>query len=246
MKIFIKLFTFINLRKKLILIIILALAVTLTSYLKYIGFLNFETIILELQSHPVLAPSIFVLGYSLMVVFLIPTLPMNLGAGLIWGTVWGGILTVISTAMGATAAFYLSRYIAHDYFEHRFKGRKTWDWLQNEMQQQNWKIVALTRSNPAFPFGLSSYFFGLTKLSFKNYFWPTVGFVIPPAFIFAGLGDAIGGIALNGQTSSILNWVFLTGLFVAALMVMYFVAQWRKYLKSTDPNFKNIDTIKSA
>jgi len=172
-----------------------------------------------------------------MIIFLVPTLPMNIGAGFLWGALGGGIITLVSATTGASLAFLVSRYLVHDYFEQKFKNGRTWSWLQNEMKNQSWKAVAFTRANPAFPFGLLSYFFGLTKITFGSYFWSTAGFIFPGVFVFAAIGASLGGLVLDGETSAILNNVFLAGVFVALVVLLRFVVKYYTHISSSGNPF---------
>lgn len=239
MSIFIKLFEFINNQKKVFLALATGVLVIVALYLRRGGLFNTESIIASLENYPIAAPLIFTVIYALMIVFLVPTLPMNIGAGLLWGTFLGGIITLLSATTGASIAFLLSRYLAHDYFEKRFKNGRTWNWLQNEIKNQNWKAVAFTRANPAFPFGLLSYFFGLTKISFRSYFWSTTGFIFPGVFVFSAVGASLGGLVLDRETSAILNNVFLAGIFVALIVIVRLALKWYAHIatpESTEDN----------
>jgi uncharacterized membrane protein YdjX (TVP38/TMEM64 family) len=72
-------------------------------------------IILFLGENPFLAPTLFILIYAVMVLFFLPTLPMNLLGGLIWGTYLGGALTVVGASLGSTCAFLMARYFAYEF-----------------------------------------------------------------------------------------------------------------------------------
>ena len=57
-------------------------------------FLYPQTLFEFLNTHPKLAPAAFIAVYVMMTLLLLPTLPLNLGAGFLWGPYWGGSLHV--------------------------------------------------------------------------------------------------------------------------------------------------------
>jgi len=202
---------------------VLALAMTLLLVgfyaLRHHGYLAPESIMSFFQSHPFLAPLVFLIIYAASVVCLIPTLPLNLGAGLIWGPYWGGILTVLGASTGAASAFLAARYLAADYLNARFDSA-AWRWLREEIHRKGWKAVAFVRVNPVFPFGPSSYFFGLTPVGFRSYFTATMLSILPLSFTFAAIGHSIGSIVLEGDVHSLLRSLVLVSLAVTVLVLL--------------------------
>lgn len=202
-------------------------------YLRKIDYLTIENLISVLRFHPFLAPFLFILFYALMVVSLISTLALNLGAGFLWGPFWGGLISIIGASSGAALAFLISRYLAQDYLNNKFKG-PTWLTLRGEIQKNNWKVVAFTRVNPIFPFGLVSYFFGLTPISFARYLWTTMVFMSPPAFLMAFLGYLIGGFVLKGKAYNAFYDFFIILFVLTMFIVLRFVL--KKYFQINKNN----------
>jgi uncharacterized membrane protein YdjX (TVP38/TMEM64 family) len=209
-------------RKRFMLAIVLFGLALFIYYLKQNGYLAPESIVVFLQSHPVVAPLVFMLVYAVMVVCLVPTLPLNLGAGLLWGPYWGGILTVIGAGTGSAVAFLASRYLVSDYLNEKFKN-SAWSWLRKEVQDKEWKVVAFTRINPIFPFGPSNYFFGLTQIRFTRYLVTTLLSILPLCIIFAGIGSSIGGIVLEGDFYQLVRDMLAISMAVTLLVIFKLV-----------------------
>ena len=206
-------------RKRFILAIALfGLGIFLLALREY-GFFAPSSIVFFLKSHPIIAPVVFIVVYVVMVVCLVPTLPLNLGAGLIWGPYWGGVLTVIGAGAGSACAFLATRYLASEYLNRKFN-HSAWTWLSEEVQRQDWKTVAFTRLNPIFPFGPSSYFFGLTRIPFSRYIVTTMLSIFPLSIVFAAVGSSIGGIVLDGNTHSLVKNMLAISLAVTLLVVL--------------------------
>jgi uncharacterized membrane protein YdjX (TVP38/TMEM64 family) len=211
-------------RKRFMLAIALLGLAILLFWLSQYGYFAPDSIIFFLKSYPVIAPVIFIVVYAVMVVCLLPTLPMNLGAGLIWGPYWGGVLTVIGAGTGAACAFLAARYLASDYLNKKFSN-SAWTWLREEIQQKEWKAVAFTRLNPIFPFGPSSYFFGLTQIQFGRYILTTILSIAPLSMLFSAVGYSIGGIILDGDAYSLVKNMLAISLAVTLIVVLKMVVK---------------------
>jgi uncharacterized membrane protein YdjX (TVP38/TMEM64 family) len=185
-------------RKRFIFAVGILVLATAGLALKEAGYLAPETVFGFLDAHPLLAPLAFIVLLVAMTLLLLPTLPLNLGAGFLWGPYLGGFYTVTGASIGAAIAFLVSRYLAAELVNRHFRHR-TWIWLLEQVRQQDWKVVAFTRINPIFPTAPLNYFFGLTSIPFWSYLLATVVFIAPMAVLFAYLGDSVGGFLLRGD-----------------------------------------------
>ena len=185
------------------------------------GYLEPQTLFDFLNAHPKLAPAAFVALYVMMTLLLLPTLPLNLGAGFLWGPYWGGLYTVIGASLGAALAFLVSRYLAAEWMNRHFTHR-TWVWLLEQVSQQDWKVVAFTRINPIFPTAALNYFFGLTTIKFWSYLLVTVVFIAPMVLFFAYLGDSVGGYVLTGSSHQFAQNIFGASSVITILVLSRF------------------------
>ena len=186
-------------------------------FLNHNGLLSPETIFRYLKEHQIIAPFIFISIYVILTITMLPTLPFNLGAGFLWGAWIGMAYSVIAASIGAILAFLISRHLLSDSLNKRFN-HKIWLWLQNEIEKKDWKIVAFTRINPIFPFGLTNYFYGITKIPAPNYILGTILFTIPPSLMVSAIGASINSFVVNGQTKALLGNISMIGLGVVVLV----------------------------
>lgn len=182
------------------------------------GYLAPEQFLGFLRAHPIVAPAAFVVIYALMVVLLVPTLPFNLGAGIIWGTALGSLLTVVGFSIGAMLAFLIARHLHIRKVAQQFGGN-AWSWLESASKEMGWKAVAFTRINPVFPSGPVNYFFGLTSISLKTYCITTAIFVIPPTILFSAIGASMGSLIINRETADLVRQITIGGLAFALLVL---------------------------
>lgn len=139
----------------------------------------------------------------------IPSAPIALAAGLIYGHVWGSILVVIGAESGAILAFVIARYLGRDQVER---------WLGAHMQNRFFgsqnalmATVFVSRLLPFISFDAISYAAGLSRITFWRFGLATLAGIIPASFVLAHLGAS----ALQGE-SNVGFWVSL-GLGIAGL-----------------------------
>lgn len=212
--------------KRIILAFLLIVTAGFLVYLRQQGYLTPEHVFSFLKSYPVLAPILFILFNGASAVFLLPTLPFNLGAGFLWGPWWGSLISVAGAILGAALPFLISRYLAGDYFRER-SSRRMWLWLQAQIDRNGWKIIAFTRLNPIFPAGLINYVFGITSMTFWRYFIYSLVFMTPPTVIVALIGDAIGGFVLTGGQAAVLKNIVIASAVATALILVHIVLKNR-------------------
>lgn len=210
------------LTKKVAIVLFASFIIISCHFLSHYYGLNYLGIFLFIESHPVIAPLLFLCVYVVGVVIMFPTLPFNLGAGVLFGGVWGGVLATLGSTMGALVAFLLVRSLP-SIQQYRFLNNKYVNWINDEIQKNEWRLVAFTRLCSALPTGLVNYLFGLTRIKFTVYFWATLIFLFPPSLIVSIIGQHMGTYFLSGRTTSILHEVsiVLTGLALLVFIIPF-------------------------
>jgi uncharacterized membrane protein YdjX (TVP38/TMEM64 family) len=148
-----------------------------------------------ISSLGVLAPVVFIAIYVIACVMFIPGSILTIGAGVIFGVVWGSIYVSIASTTGATAAFLVGRYIARDWVARKLAGNAKFKAIDDAVGREGWKIVALTRLSPVFPFNLLNYAFGLTKVALRDYVIASWAGMIPATVMFVYIGSLSGDLA---------------------------------------------------
>lgn len=218
--------------KRLILLGIFGGGLAALHYLRLHGDLTPELVFRFIQEHQVSAPLIFLAFYTISTIFLVPTLPFNLGAGILWGPFWGSILATLGCLGGAIPAFLIARTALGQPLATRFNNRFLL-WLQAELDTRGWKVVAFTRLNPIFPSGPLNFVFGLSSISFATYVWATVVFIYPPALAFAIIGYSSGQFLVQGLSGDLWKAIMFVSLAVALFLIRPLVSWW--YQKNNQP-----------
>lgn len=146
------------------------------------------------ESLGVWGPVVFILGYAVAAVAFVPGSLLTLAAGAVFGLVKGTIYTFLGATLGASAAFLVARYGARRAIERRIAGNPRFSAVDRAVGREGFKIVALLRLSPIFPFNLLNYSLGLTKVSFLSYVAASIA-MLPGTLLYVYYGKAAGSLA---------------------------------------------------
>lgn len=139
-------------------------------------------------------PLVFILGYAVATVAFIPGSLLTLAAGAIFGLAYGTVYTLVGATLGASAAFLIARYGARGAIERRIVGNPRFAAIDRAVGREGFKIVALLRLSPVFPFNLLNYSLGLTKVRFLHYLLASAA-MLPGTLLYVYYGKAAGSLA---------------------------------------------------
>ena len=149
-----------------------------------------------IESWGLLAPVLYMIFYTVAQSLFLPGLPITIAGGILFGPFWGVVYTITGSTLGACLAFLISRYLAREWIEGKLKSPR-WKKLDDGVERHGWKVVALSRLIPLFPFNLLNYAFGLTKVKFLHYAVATFLCMLPAciaSIVFSSsLPDVIRG-----------------------------------------------------
>lgn len=119
--------------------------------------------------------------------------PLLAGAsGLLFGTALGTPVSIVSATLGATLAFSLSRWWAHDAVETlagpRLRALRAW------VGARGFLSVLYARIAPGVPYNLVNYAAGLTPILLRSFVAATAIGVAPRAFAYTALGGSLGDL----------------------------------------------------
>ena len=180
----------------------------------------------------------FVLLQAVSVIILVPSVVPTFAAGVLFGLVWGVVLTVAGAALGAVAAFQIGRGVGRRWITDRFGQDRRFIALSRLAKRRGWQVVALARLTPIFPFAIGNYAFGLTPMRGWQYLGATALGTIPSNAVYVYLGTLTSDVAAaaDGQRErSPVEWALLVfGLLVAGLLVRYLNRMAREALEDEE------------
>ena len=165
----------------------------------------------------------FILIYIVSTVMMLPGSPLTFTAGALFGF-WKGLIFVsIGSTLGASCAFMVSRYLIRKSIEKRVLKNKKFQSIDNEIDEQGWKIVILARLSPIIPFFLLNYALGITKIRFIHFIFASWVGMIPGTTVYVLMGT-MGGAFINGKKSSF-EWSLLGMGLIATILVTLLISK---------------------
>jgi uncharacterized membrane protein YdjX (TVP38/TMEM64 family) len=131
-----------------------------------------------------------------------PAFVITFANGLVFGALWGGLLTWTSALAGAALCFYMARILGKPVVE-RFVGRKALDWTDQFIERYGIHSILLARVIPIVSYGIVSYAAGLTSMRFVIYLIGTAIGQTPATILYSYLGEHAAGSIM------ILFWAFV-------------------------------------
>lgn len=209
-----------------LIIIILALFLGAKSTGLY-DYINVDTAREKISNAGIYGPLFFILIYIIIAVTFIPGTPFTIASGVLFGTLKGGLYTVIGATIGATIAFFIARFFGEDFVEKLLKNKfkKLYEY-DNKIEKHGFLVMLFFRLIPLFPFNGLNFAMGLTKIKAKHYILATLIGIIPGTFILAN----IGGSSSNIKSA---QFIFSIALFILLMFIPFIYKYAKKRIKKT-------------
>jgi uncharacterized membrane protein YdjX (TVP38/TMEM64 family) len=189
-----------------------------------------------------IAPIAFIIIYNIATVLLIPGSILTLGGGVLFGIGWGSFYVFIAATLGATIAFWIGRNFARDWVSQQISKYPKFEAIDKAVAKEGFKIVALTRLSPLFPFNLLNYAFGITQVSLKDYVLGSIG-MVPGTILYVYIGSLVGSLAQIGsktqidpQTEQLQLVTKIVGFLITIGVTLYITRVAKKALDSSIAN----------
>jgi len=184
-------------------------------------------------------PVIFIVVYALATTLFIPGSVLTLGAGVVFKVFWGTVYVSIASVAGATLSFLIGRYVARGWVEKKIEAVPKFAAVDAAVANEGWKIVALTRLSPVFPFVFLNYAYGLTKVSLPAFVLASWIFMLPGTVLYVYLGSIAGDVATlegGGEANATGQWIFkIVGILATILVTVYITKIAKKALAERVP-----------
>jgi uncharacterized membrane protein YdjX (TVP38/TMEM64 family) len=132
-------------------------------------------------------PFLFMCMMALAVVVSpIPSLPLDIAAGAVFGHFLGTIYAIIGGLAGAVVSFSIARFLGRDVLERYLGGHINFCTQCSDRLLS--KVVFISRLVPFISFDIVSYGAGLTKMSLRTFVVMTFFGMIPMTFVYTYYG----------------------------------------------------------
>ncbi len=163
-----------------------------------------------------IAPLAYIAAMTLAVVVSpVPSVPLDIAAGLAFGLLWGTVYTLIGAEAGAIIAFLIARRMGRPWLARKLPA-PTMRRIDDLATRQGVKALLVTRLLPVFNFDWVSYAAGLTAISLPRFAIATLIGMTPPVIAIT----AVGSTYADSPVLSISILVVLVVLATGPLMML--------------------------
>jgi uncharacterized membrane protein YdjX (TVP38/TMEM64 family) len=187
-------------------------------------------------------PVFVILFYIIACVLLLPASIITLGAGFLFGVPVGLASCWLGATLGACAAFLVGRTVARDWVVGKVEGYPKFAAIDAAVGREGFKITALLRLSPVFPFNFLNYALGLTKVSFKDYALATALGILPGGLMYVyfgsaarSLADVAAGNVERGPAEQVFFWFGLGATILVAALVTRLARKSLRDAETEDP-----------
>jgi len=147
----------------------------------------------------------------------LPSAPIAIAAGAIYGHTWGTFYVLIGSLSGAISAFLISRYLGYEYIQNLAKNYFPIKFTSS--QNALLGIVFITRLMPFLSFDIISYAAGLTPMRLWRFVVATLFGIAPASFFLAHVGSEMATVEWSRIAMAIL---LLSLIMVVSVLIQLF------------------------
>lgn len=192
----------------------------------YHGKFNFSNIHHWVLAYRPWTPIVFILLYIIGSIFFLPGSVLTMTGGLLFGPWLGTLYNLIGASLGSTCALLVSRYLLADWVRTKL-GTRANNFIKG-VEQEGWRFVIFVRLVPVFPFNLTNYSFGLTRIGVVPCMIASFFSMIPATFAYSYAGS-LGERFVNGSGMQLFSEVLIAiGLLMIVSFIPWFVRRYKK------------------
>jgi len=156
------------------------------------------------------AAAIYAALYVIAAVLLLPGSALTLGAGFVYGVVWGTVIVFPAAVVASLIAFGIARRIAHSAVQQRVARHRRFAAIDRAIGRAGFKITMLLRLSPVIPYGLLNFGLGVTSVRFRDYAVATAVGMLPGTVMYVYLGSLVTTASDLGHSSG-RGWLYWVG-----------------------------------
>ncbi len=198
----------------------------------FLGGIDRQQLQISLEKMGIWAPILYIILYTIATILILPSTPLNMTGGAIFGSWWGSLWTSIAAIIAAVAAFAFTRSIGRELVAKKLAGR--WEALDSEIRQGGLFYMFAIRLLPLIPYGLVNFAAGLTGIRFRDYLTGTVLGTLPGVLPFVMMGAGLKELS-SGNIVPLMCALTLSGILIGG-------ATWyKRRRKSPQKELKDVE-----
>src|SRR6266446_9476817 len=166
------------------------------------------------DADPILFGALFFAVYVLITGASLPGAAiLTVAAGALFGLLWGVVPVSFASAIGATIAFVVARYVLRDFVRRHFE--KQIEAVDAGMKKDGAFYLLALRLVPIFPFFLINLAMGLTAIRATTFYWVSQVGMLPGTIVYVNAGTQLAQIRTLSDVASpaLLGSFALLGIF---------------------------------
>lgn len=169
--------------------------------------INIDILQAKIESYGALAPIIYIIAFTILPVFLFPTLSIVIVGGTLFGFLNGLIYTTIGVATNTALMYLISNKYAKDKVYNALKDKLPDQYLNLIYTKDQKKLITtfiIFRLVPAVPYIFENYLAGLTEIKFVPFLLTTIISVIPGTLVYLNVGTNITDVGSKEFITSVI------------------------------------------
>ncbi len=212
--------------KALLFIVFIITAILVFQFTPLKEYLHSQSIKNYLAATGSLAPLLFILAYAIGICLFLPaTLFTGIGA-VLFGAFFGFLYNITGAMLGASAAFFIGRYLGRDFAASLVGDRLA---KYDEKIAANGFTVTLYLRLLFFPFTPMNFGMSLTRITFAQYFWGTFFGIIAGGFAMTFFFATVAEVWSTGEWKTLWGWKSLLSLVL--FIGSFFIPKVAKHFK---------------
>ncbi len=141
--------------------------------------------------------------------------------GLVFGPLYGTLLSLIAATMASGITFLMSRFLGRNYLVKRFGDNSLFHRIEQGIDHYGIDFLIFTRLVPIFPYNIQGYAYGLTAIRFRTFILISAITMLPGTLIYSYMASEL---ATEG-----VSFLFFAKLMVAGALLFVLVKMAKRY-----------------
>lgn len=141
-------------------------------------------------------PAVFSGLKILTVVLALPSAPVTMAGGFLFGPVLGTVVNILAATAGACLTFFIGRFLGRETVQRFLPARL--QTLDAHLAGRGLRVILSMRLIPLVPFNGLNYGAGLTRVSFRDYLVGTAIGISPGATLYTLMGHSAAEASVPG------------------------------------------------
>ncbi|VAX01001.1 hypothetical protein MNBD_GAMMA22-997 [hydrothermal vent metagenome] len=148
-----------------------------------------------IRSWGLAAPVISVLLMVLQAVIApLPAYLITAANGIIFGFLWGIVISLIGAMLGALVSFSITRWFYNNYAKNKLKESKTQAYIEKISSKHGFKVILIARLIPLISFDLISYAAGASSIKISHFLLATFIGMLPATILYTAIANKVAAI----------------------------------------------------